>query len=164
MQHFDKKHHAKFKEVRTRKLASYDHARITNLLYFLRMVTAFEWFCYVIHCLWQFSVVKNDNACAQIRYDLMSLSTFDNYLTALTTRVEHSISLGLPDRFSLVFHGQTTLWIHYVTLLATFPSENTTEYQFMFSDVAIEIWHDAQRRYTRGLFTVCLIGLWWDCF
>lgn len=65
----------------------------------------------------------NNDVCTYIRYDRVSLNIFKDYLSALTTLVEHNISLAPPDRFVLVFDRQTTPEEHYVALLATFTSK-----------------------------------------
>lgn len=83
----------------------------------------------MIHCLQLFSVENNNDICAHIRYDRISLNTSKNYLAALATRVEHKISRAISNPLALVFDGKTTQVEQYVAVLTTFPNENAAGYR-----------------------------------
>lgn len=50
-------------------------------------------------------------------------------MAAITTRVEDSIFLALPDHFELVFVGQTTPEAHLVVVFHTFVSEHAAKHR-----------------------------------
>lgn len=161
MQHLDRKHPAEVKEARARKLASYNQRSLSSLLYCPKVVAVHGWLCYVIHCLRPFSVVNNDDVRAHIRYDRISLNTFKTYLAALTTRVELKISTALPDRFALVFDGQTTPEAHYVAVFATYPNENASGYLaacLAMSPLEDETTHSAEEHVEFLRFVLSVFG------
>lgn len=50
-------------------------------------------------------------------------------MRALVEQVERKVSTILPDRFALVFDGQTTPEAHYVAVFATFPDKTETGFK-----------------------------------
>lgn len=75
------------------------------------------------------SVVSNDDIRTHIRYDRVSLNTFNKYLAALDTSAKLNIFTLLPDRFIFEFVGYTVPGAHYIASFATYSLKNSLGYR-----------------------------------
>lgn len=90
------------------------------------------------------------------------MNTFKLYMSALTSRVERNIWNYLPDRFSLVFDGQTTLGTRYMAVFAIFLHQNAHGYRSTYlslSPLADETTYNTEDNIT---FQQFVLEMFWN--
>ena len=71
---------------------------------------------------------ENPALVRNVKHGSISYKTLLKYMRKLTKRVEEKTRNILTDKFGLVFDGWTAVDVHYVSMFATFPSENSQGY------------------------------------
>lgn len=66
----------------------------------------------------------------------ISVNTLMKYLEQLTKLTEKKISDELPDKFSIIFDGWSSLGSHFVSIFASFPFENSLGYKVVLLAVS----------------------------
>lgn len=96
---------------------------IHSSLQYSKMVRdLYGWVSNVINCHRPFSVVENRDVREHLRYERISLNTFERYMSLLMRQVKNNISEMLQDKSILASDGQSTLEEHYVGTLVLFPT------------------------------------------
>lgn len=91
-------------------------------------VSAYERIEWVTHCFVPFEFVENRVIRHIFRHNSILVYTLSSYLDHLTSKMEDKINSTLSDKFAIIFDGSTGGNNHYVSVFATYPSNQSTVY------------------------------------
>lgn len=93
------------------------------------MVKVHGWLQLIIHNLFPFSALQNQDVQCHVKYEALSLNSGMKYVGLLTMSVEKKDASALPDRFALVIDDWTEAGSYYPCEYATFSADKKIEFE-----------------------------------